>query len=126
MFEELLREHKEKQERRAKEEEESQQEAVARVRDALVASKALLDPDAQRTYQLQKEVDATLRDLVKEASLFHQNVQLWNKMASGIHMRVKEIGDFDQWLHKVEWDLQLITQALERSQAEKDQESGSV
>lgn len=122
MFEQLLREHREKQERREKEEKKEQEEAVARVKDALVSSKALFDPDAKQTYQLQRELDSTLRDLVKEASLFRQNVLSWNKMARGIHMRIKEIGDFDQWLHKVEWDLQLITQALERAQAEKNQE----
>lgn len=123
MFEQLLREHKEKQARREKEEEKAQEAAAARVKDALVSSKALFDPDAKQAYQLQRELDSTLRDLVKEASLFHQNVHMWNKMASGIHMRIKEIGDFDQWLHKVEWDLQLITQALERAQAEKNQEA---
>lgn len=123
MFEQLLREHKEKQARREKEEAKAQEAAAARVKDALVSSKALFDPDAKQAYQLQRELDSTLRDLVKEASLFHQNVHMWNKMASGIHMRIKEIGDFDQWLHKVEWDLQLITQALERAQAEKNQEA---
>lgn len=121
MFTQTLRDQKAKRERQIEEKAQAHKESVARGIDALSLSKAVLDPDARRIYKLQKEVESTLRDLVKESESFHENVKAWNSMTSGIHTKIKEIGDFDQWLHKTEWDLLLVTQGIERAVASKEE-----
>jgi hypothetical protein len=81
-----------------------------------------LSSDAQRyadstgvseAFEVQKEIETQSRALQTEAVRFSQQTDKWMKSVQTYDTAVKEIGDFENWMKTMEWDMQTVATALE-------------
>mmetsp|Transcript_33823 Transcript_33823/g.40886 ORF Transcript_33823/g.40886 Transcript_33823/m.40886 type:complete len:123 (-) Transcript_33823:523-891(-) len=114
MFNSLIEEHQQKQAALRDENEKLRKAAlnsVAEVTECLVDT---LNSDVSECFRTQKQIELESRKLQAEALRFSKQTQQWINMVSTFDKSLKEIGDFENWVKTMEWDMQTVATALER------------
>ncbi|KAK3288489.1 hypothetical protein CYMTET_4040 [Cymbomonas tetramitiformis] len=113
MFNEVIAEHNEKQallkednERHRK----SAQSCVGVVTETLVDT---LNSGVSEAFRTQKQIEQESRKLQAESARFSKQSQQWIQSVSTFDKALKEIGDFENWVKTMEWDMQTVAIALE-------------
>jgi GCN5-like protein 1 (GCN5L1) len=61
----------------------------------------------------QRVIEAEARELQAQASQFGRLTARWVGLVNGFDASLKEVGDFENWVKVMEWDLQAISTGLE-------------
>jgi len=113
MFNAVIAEHQAKQSALREENDRLRRvagESVGRVTEALVDTLNAGVADAFRT---QKQIELDARRLQAEAGRFQKQTQQWIGAVQTFDKALKEIGDFENWVKSMEWDMQTVASALE-------------
>ena len=125
MFNGLVKEHEEKQAALREENERLSGAAtasIARLTETLVDQ---LNSGVSEAFDVQREIEAQSRELQAEAVRFSQQTEKWMHSVQTFDNAVKEIGDFENWMKTMEWDMQTVATALESVAANQAQHTTS-
>jgi len=70
-----------------------------------------------QAYENQKAIEAEMQELQTQAQRFQQQVEGWAATASAFDSALKELGDFENYVNVLEWDMKKVADSLERHAA---------
>mmetsp|Transcript_14040 Transcript_14040/g.29468 ORF Transcript_14040/g.29468 Transcript_14040/m.29468 type:complete len:118 (-) Transcript_14040:96-449(-) len=114
MFNALLQEHQKRvAEERAKVD---ASRAVAnqhanKLSDALVDA---VNAGVAEAFQTQKVIEQEARSLQVQAHKFNKQTTQWMGAITTFNNSLKELGDFEQYVKTLEWEIQTVSDAIER------------
>merc|ERR1712157_244721 len=79
--------------------------------DALVDS---VNRGVAEAFQTQKSVEQEARALQVQASKFSKQTSQWMATITTFDNALKELGDFENYVRTLEWEIQTVSDALER------------
>ena len=65
----------------------------------------------------QRVIETEARELQAQAGQFTKQTARWMGLVSDFDRSLKEVGDFENWVKVMEWDLQAISTSLENAAA---------
>ncbi|QDZ25396.1 GCN5-like protein [Chloropicon primus] len=118
MFSGLLQEHQRKvAEYRAKVDKHRSEatQHANKLSDALVDT---VNSGVAEAFQTQKVVEQEARSLQSQANKFSKQTQQWIAAITTFDNALKELGDFENYVRTLEWEIQTVSDALERVSTE--------
>ena len=70
-----------------------------------------------QAYENQKAIEAEMQELQTQAQRFQRQVEGWAATASAFDNALKELGDFENYVNVLEWDMKKVADSLERHAA---------
>mmetsp|Transcript_14189 Transcript_14189/g.27349 ORF Transcript_14189/g.27349 Transcript_14189/m.27349 type:complete len:118 (-) Transcript_14189:27-380(-) len=113
MFSGLLQEHQKKvaSERKAIDKNRAEATALAKkLSDTLVDS---VNAGVAEAFQTQKHIEQEARSLQVQATKFTKQTSQWMAAIKGFDNALKELGDFENYVKALEWEIQTVASALE-------------
>ena len=68
-----------------------------------------------QAFQTQKVVEQEARSLQAQAAKFSKQTQQWMGCIGAFDQALKELGDFENYVRTLEWEIQTVSDALERA-----------
>ena len=68
-----------------------------------------------QAFQTQKVVEQEARSLQAQAAKFSKQTQQWLGCIGAFDQALKELGDFENYVRTLEWEIQTVSDALERA-----------
>ncbi len=68
----------------------------------------------EQAFQTQKEIEQEARALQAQAAKFSRQTAQWRASITTFQNALKELGDFENYVRTLEWDIQQVADALER------------
>ncbi len=61
----------------------------------------------------QRVIEAEARELQAQAAQFAKQTGRWVSLVNDFDRALKEVGDFENWVKVMEWDMQAVSRSLE-------------
>ena len=74
-----------------------------------------LSLSVSQAFQTQKVVEQEARSLQAQAAKFSKQTQQWMGCIGAFDQALKELGDFENYVRTLEWEIQTVSDALERA-----------
>ena len=68
---------------------------------------------SQQAFQTQKHIEQEARSLQVQATKFTKQTSQWMAAIKGFDNALKELGDFENYVKALEWEIQTVASALE-------------
>jgi len=73
-----------------------------------------LNAEVSKAYESQKAIEAEMQELQGQAQKFQKTVEGWAAATSAFDDALKELGDFENYVNVLEWDMKKVADSLER------------
>ena len=64
-------------------------------------------------FNTQRVIETSARELQVQAAQFAKQTGRWSALVTDFDRALKEVGDFENWVKVMEWDLQAVAGSLE-------------
>mmetsp|Transcript_11771 Transcript_11771/g.15942 ORF Transcript_11771/g.15942 Transcript_11771/m.15942 type:complete len:131 (-) Transcript_11771:123-515(-) len=113
MFNAVIAEHQQKQTTLREDNVRLRKAATKSVNKVTEEMIRTLNLDVSEAFRCQKQIEVESRRLQAEADRFNRQTQQWMTSAQTLDKSLREIGDFENWIKTMEWDMQTVASALE-------------
>jgi hypothetical protein len=86
--------------------------ALATVTEELAGA---VNDGVAEVFNSQRLIEAEARELQAQAVAFQKQTGKWVALVTEFDKSLREVGDFENWVRCMEWDMQAVAQALEEA-----------